>query len=449
MSSDWEEVELGDLVAVKHGFAFKGEYFSETPTPHQLVTPGNFSIGGGFQLGKGKFYSGPVPEDYVLCRGDLLVTMTDLSKAADTLGFAARVPQTEGTIWLHNQRVGLVLRKPNVSVHLSFLHYVMRSSAYRHWVVSSATGSTVKHTSPGRICRYRFALPPLSEQFAIFQMLDAVEDRITLLRETNATLETIAQALFKSWFVDFDPVRAKMEGRAPEGMDEATATLFPETLGGWHQGVSQPKAVELIKEGVLTIGDGYRAKNSELGQPGIPFVRGGDLANGQITPTQDFLKTSSFNGAASKMAKPGDTAFTSKGTIGRFALVDDASGKAVYSPQVCFWRSLDSSVLEPVYLHFWMKSAAFLTQVDAVRGQAAIMDYVSLADQRRMRLDLPPIALQKRFASLAGAALRSISSNRAIAETLISIRDALLPRLISGQLQVGDADVLIDEEIHP
>ena len=73
-------------------------------------------------------------------------------------------------------------------------------------------------------------LPPLRVQLEIAAMLGALDDRITLLRETNATLEAIAQALFKSWFVDFDPVRAKMEGRAPEGMDEATAALFPDAL---------------------------------------------------------------------------------------------------------------------------------------------------------------------------------------------------------------------------
>ena len=71
-------------------------------------------------------------------------------------------------------------------------------------------------------------MPPLLEQIWIAETLELLDDRITLLRETNATLEAIAQALFKSWFVDFDPVRVKMEGRAPEGMDEATAALFPD-----------------------------------------------------------------------------------------------------------------------------------------------------------------------------------------------------------------------------
>ena len=72
---------LGSYIHVKHGFAFKGEYFTDEATPDVLVTPGNFAIGGGFQGNKLKYYAGPVPDDYLLQAGDLVVTMTDLSKA--------------------------------------------------------------------------------------------------------------------------------------------------------------------------------------------------------------------------------------------------------------------------------------------------------------------------------------------------------------------------------
>jgi type I restriction enzyme S subunit len=195
---------------------------------------------------------------------------------------------------------------------------------------------------------------------------------------------------------------------------------------------------ELIDAGTLAIGDGYRAKNDELGLPGLPFVRAGDLDAGQITPTKDYLSDRSARAAAAKIAKPGDTAFTSKGTIGRFAYVDADAGEAVYSPQVCFWRSLRHDIVDPIYLHYWMKSDAFKAQVDMVRGQAAIMDYVSLGDQRRMRLDVPPVRLQSHFADVVRVLLTRISCNRGLAADLASARDMLLPRLISGQLRLPD-----------
>jgi type I restriction enzyme S subunit len=91
-----------------------------------------------------------------------------------------------------------------------------------------SVGSATKFLTKTILNNLPVALPRLEEQERIAELLGALDDRITLLRETNATLEAIAQALFKSWFVDFDPVRAKQEGRAPEGMSDATAALFPD-----------------------------------------------------------------------------------------------------------------------------------------------------------------------------------------------------------------------------
>ena len=106
----WGKRPLGDFLEIKHGFAFKGEFFSDDPTPLIVMTPGNFKIGGGIKLDKKKYYSegAPVPENYVLEENELLVTMTDLSKTSDTLGFPALVPKPNGHIFLHNQRLGKV-----------------------------------------------------------------------------------------------------------------------------------------------------------------------------------------------------------------------------------------------------------------------------------------------------------------------------------------------------
>src|SRR5439155_11912961 len=108
-----------------------------------------------------------------------------------------------------------------------FLFYLLRTREYRNEVLASATGTTVKHTSPRRILAHRAKFPPLPEQKAIAAMLGALDDKIELNRRMNATLEAMARAPFQSWFVDFDPVRAKLDGRKPIGLDPATAALFP------------------------------------------------------------------------------------------------------------------------------------------------------------------------------------------------------------------------------
>ncbi len=314
-----------------------------------------------------------------------------------------------------------------------FLKYVLL--AERASFLRFASGTTHQTIYFPEVKAFHVVLPPREEQDQIVGVLQSLDDRITLLRETNATLEAIAQALFKSWFVDFDPVHAKQQGRAPEGMDDATAALFPEHPIPWPA----KKAALLISESALTIGDGYRAKNSELGLPGAPFVRAGDLSDGRIVPTRDHLLMDSSLKALSKTAMTGDTVFTSKGTIGRFAFVDSDSGGAVYSPQVCFWRSLDGDVLTPEFLHYWMKNPGFTQQVGAIQGQAAIMDFVSLTNQREMLVEMPPIALQKRFSQIVRPLLDQLSANRLRIDSLAGIRDTLLPRLISGQLRLPEA----------
>ena len=153
---------LGSYIRVKHGCAFKGEYFTEAETPDVLVTPGNFAIGGGFLADKPKYYEGPVPDDYILQEGDLVVTMTDLSKAGDTLGYPALVPRMQGRRYLHNQRIGLVEIKEGAEANKHFLFYRLRASDYRHHILATASGSTVRHTSPGRIHEFETTLPAIT-----------------------------------------------------------------------------------------------------------------------------------------------------------------------------------------------------------------------------------------------------------------------------------------------
>ena len=219
---DWVHARLSDLIDIKHGYAFKGEYFHEEPPGDFLLTPGNFAIGGGFQWGKRKYYrDGPVPDEFVLRPGDLLVTMTDLSKEADTLGYSAVVPESDFRL-LHNQRLGKIIRKSE-SIELGYLHWLLRSPDYRNEILASYTGSTVKHTSPKKILAYQFLCPPLQEQQQVATVLDSLERKIELNRRMNDTLEAMARAIFKDWFVDFGPT--PRQGRRPRSLPR------PRTLG--------------------------------------------------------------------------------------------------------------------------------------------------------------------------------------------------------------------------
>ncbi|WP_318465054.1 restriction endonuclease subunit S [Photobacterium leiognathi] len=163
----WDISPLSKYINIKHGFAFKGAYFSDQETDDICVTPGNFHIGGGIKLNKLKYYDGPIPEDYIFSKGDLMVTMTDLSKKADTLGYPAFVPESEGKTYLHNQRIGKVELKVEQDIK-NYLYSFFCSSGYRNEVLSGVTGSTVKHTAPKKIMAIELAIDlRIAEKFSL------------------------------------------------------------------------------------------------------------------------------------------------------------------------------------------------------------------------------------------------------------------------------------------
>ena len=169
---------LSDYVSIKHGFAFKGDYITFECNNVVLVTPGNFKIGGGFQESKCKYFTSEYPDDYVLHPNDLIVTMTDLSKETDTLGYSALVPYNPDRIYLHNQRIGLV-KFLTEFLSKDYVYWFLRSHEYHMKIVGSASGSTVKHTSPGRILEQMIPIPS-----------DKDKEKILLLESVDKTIAT-------------------------------------------------------------------------------------------------------------------------------------------------------------------------------------------------------------------------------------------------------------------
>lgn len=159
----------------------------------------------------------------------------------------------------------------------------------------------------------------------------------------------------------------------------------------------------LIEAGALIIGDGYRAKNDEMAPSGLPFARAGNVDGGIHLDGVDILGPDGVRKAGEKVARAGDSVFTSKGTVGRFAYVNKSTRPFVYSPQLCYWRVLDGSMLEPLFLHYWLQGRESWEQLAVLKGQTDMADYVSLTDQRRMTITLPPIAEQRRIAGVLGA----------------------------------------------
>lgn len=258
-------------------------------------------------------------------------------------------------------------------------------------------------------------IPPISVQKEIACILKALDDRITLLRETNATLEAIAQALFKSWFVDFDPVRAKQQGRAPEGMDEATAALLP---------------------------DGF--EESELG----PVPRGWRVAQ-----FADFIERQSVGKKYDqKSAKTmGSVPILDQGKSGIIGFHDDKPGVTasldepvvVFANHTCYMRliTFPFSAIQNV-LPFKGKGVDTVWAYYATQGRVKFSEYKGhWPDFAIEKAPLPDDLLTVKFREAVDPLVRRMKANDEQAENLAELRDTLLPRLISGQLRVPDVSL--------
>lgn len=177
---------------------------------------------------------------------------------------------------------------------------------------------------------------------------------------------------------------------------------------------------DLIDQGVLEIGDGYRAKNDELGGDGPIFLRAGLVQDDGIdlSKAERFL-AGRIPAVAGKMSRPGDVLVTTKGnSTGRTAFVDGSLPPVVYSPHLSYWRSKRSDVLAPGYLRYWSQSEYFRRQLAGMAASTDMAPYLSLSDQRRLRIELPPIDVQRRAARILGSLDDKIELNRRMSETL-------------------------------
>ena len=170
---EYKKIPLSDIIDIKHGFAFKGEYITSNENRNILLTPGNFKIGGGFKSDTYKYYDGEFSDEFVLKANDIIVTMTDLSVKSDTIGYPAFIPNIKNKKFLHNQRLGkVILKMDDIS---QFIYWTMRSLKYRQEILAGITGTTVKHTSPSKILEYKV---PFCNDVSILKKIEIICNKI-------------------------------------------------------------------------------------------------------------------------------------------------------------------------------------------------------------------------------------------------------------------------------
>jgi type I restriction enzyme S subunit len=389
----WKEITLGELVEIIHGYAFDGASISDSPAAHILLTPLNFKAGGGFSSARFKYYAGEAglfPPQYILVPGDMIVALTDLGPRGDILGRPAIIPKMREQ-FLHNQRIGKI-RFLSGQIREDFLYWLMRSKFYRHHILSTASGSTVKHTSPGGIGSFRFFLPPLPEQASVTSFFNALETRISLLERSNDILEKIAATIFREHFRRvFAPVPLSAFGRVICGRTPS------------------------------------KDEREYFGGP-FPFVKIPDMKNRVfITRTGETL---SDRGAASQYRKqipPHSICVSCIGTIGIVAITSTCCHTNQQINTVVPYHHRDTYYLycrlKRMGNHLASLGSGGSTTLNANTG------YFSM-----LPIPAPPVSLLEGFHRLVHPVFRRILLNLRQIESLEMIRDTLLSPAISGKL---------------
>ncbi|RII28385.1 MAG: restriction endonuclease subunit S [Geobacter sp.] len=432
--TEWQEIRLGDVMRIKHGWPFKSECFREwSPGLPIVVSIGNFQYSGGFRFESTqlKGYEGDYPKEYKLLPGDTLLVMTCQTPGGEILGIPGRVPD-DGRQYLHNQRMGkVVVTRPDL-VCDDFLYWVFLGKEFNQELVASSSGTKIVHTAPTRIEAFRFTLPPIDEQRAIARILGVLDDKVELNRRMNRTLEAMAQAIFRAWFVDFEPVSAKRDGRKPAGMDDATTALFPEHFqdtemgpvpAGWRKGSTADIARYV---------NGRNFTKNATGS-GRMVIRIAELNSGPGSSTI----YNEIESGPENTAFPGDLLFSWSGSLDVYRWHRD---EALVNQHI-FKVVCDEYPLWFVHQHL-REAMAFFQGVAA--DKATTMGHIKREHLSQPDVALPPVEILVAAGKIIQPIYTRLLKSERQALALANLRDALLTKLLSGELRVKSAKKLLE-----
>lgn len=305
-----------------------------------------------------------------------------------------------------------------------------------------SVGTATKFLTKKILDAYEVQLPPIEEQERQAKILWDLQNKLDLNAKTNQTLEQMAQAIFKSWFVDFDPVKAKMNGEQPEGMDAATASLFPDKLVESELG--------LIPEGwqIQNTGDLFDVKDGTHDSPkkaeeGHYLVTSKHITGGKIDTSSAYLISDADFDKVNQRSKVDtfDILLTMIGTVGEVVVVYDNPVEFAIKNVGLFKTSQRP---ELVWLFYWHLQSFKMKNYLEARMAGTTQQYLTLKTLRTIPVILPSEELLNRFNQMMSPLMEKISDNHKQNHTLSSLRDTLLPKLLSGEIELGQTEEMAE-----
>ena len=436
VSAEWQTTTLGEICETQGGAIQTGPFGSQLHTSDYkevgipVVMPTNIGDGGIVIDGIARIDQLDVDR---LSQHKLQLNDIVFSRRGDVTKNALVRPHEVG--WFCGTGCLKVRLGAESIANAKFISYCLRLPDTKEWLVRHAVGATMPNLNTAILSAVPITLPPLQTQVEIAETLGALDDRITLLRETNTTLEAIAQALFKSWFVDFDPVRAKMEGRAPEGMDETTAALFPDSFEETALGVV-PKGwrVKALDEIANYLNGLALQKFPATGQNDLPVIKIAQLRKGDSVGAD----MASRNIKTEYIIQSGDVLFSWSGSLE----VEIWCGGEGALNQHLF--KVTSAKYPKWFYYLWTRHhLEHFRQVAA--SKATTMGHIQRAHLSGAKVFVPPEKVLLAANAVLQPIIERLIENALQAQTLSTLRDTLLPRLISGQLRVAEAQTAVEK----
>jgi type I restriction enzyme S subunit len=407
---------------LQKGLSYKGEFLVDESTLG-LVGLDAFIAGGGYKSGAEKPYSGPYKPAHVAEPGDVLLAMTEQQEGL--LASPLIVPEDLGGYedLVYSHHVAKVVSKSG-KLRPEFFYNFLRVPINRTRAAYGNTGTTVQDLPYDVIYEQVVPIPPLEEQDRINSFIATLDRKIQLNTALASRLEKIAQSVFRSWFVDFDPVKAKMAGEKPVGMDDATAAFFPDSMEdselgqiptGWS--VQEFGEVNHLLMGQSPPGDTYNSEGE-----GVPFYQG------RTDFGVRFPKQRVFCTAGTRFAKAGEVLISVRAPVGDLnqAIEDCVIGRGVASAM----HKSGSQVYSYALLCSLKPKLAYYN------GEGTVFGAINRSDFHSLKIVEPPRQVVDSFETVAGPLNDKIRNLFNQTKSLIELRDSFLPRLISGELQI-------------
>ncbi|MFZ2509433.1 MAG: restriction endonuclease subunit S [Steroidobacteraceae bacterium] len=433
MAGEYDAVPLGEVALVRSGFAFKSSDWTETGIP--VVKIANVKDGR-LVMDTCSFVPQPVADsaaEFALRAGDILIAMTGY------IGDVAKVRERDLPAAI-NQRVGRFTVRDPRRLDQGFLFYLLRDAEVRKEIEGLGYGSAQPNVSPSLIHSVEVPLPPLPDQRAIAHILGTLDDKIDLNRRMNETLEAMARALFKSWFVDFDPVRAKTEGRDP-GLPQLLAELFPDSFEDSELGeIPKRWGVERLSD-VMTFEGGSQPPASEfVSEPREGHVRLVQIrdfySSNHVTFVPDTAKLRKFATDDIMIARYGSSGNAEKPSDSLARICRGLSG----AYNVALVKVIPHRPIREFIGHF-LQSPAFQVVIKGM-GARSVQSGFRKEDLDVISIVTASDSVHVAFERFAGDVWRQTHATNNLSRSIARLRDSLLPKLISGEVRVNDTKVL-------